>query len=104
MVISVFAKKGTSADGKKFDRYIGKLHRADGSELNVSIKFREECGKPKPGDCPVNIIVDKTDANLSPRTYVREDSGETVIAYTLWVSKWKLGEKFVDHSLDDFTD
>lgn len=104
MQITVFAKKGTTSDGKKFDRYLGRLHKKDGTELTVSVKFREDGGKPKPTDCPMNIVVDRNDANLADRTYVREDTGETCISYTLWVSKWKPGEKYVDHSLDDIAD
>lgn len=102
MIISVFAKTGTTKDGKKFDRYIGKLTKKDGSELTVAIKFREDCGKPK--SFPCNIIVDKDNANLTHPEYVREDTGEVVKGNTLWVSAWKLGEKYVDHSLDEFED
>lgn len=104
MKIIVFAKKGKTREGKTFNKFVGRLHKADCSEIPVQVKFREECGEPKTNECPLYIIVDKTDANLSTRNYIREDNGETGTAYTLWISKWKKGEPYVDTSLDDFVD
>lgn len=104
MKVTVFAKKGTSREGKKFDRYIGRISRKNGDEITVAVKFREDAGTPKAADCPMNIIVAKEDANLAAREYVREDTGEVATSYTLWVSKWTPGEAYVDHSLDDFED
>ena len=102
MKLTIFAKTGTTKDGRKFDRYIGRLPKKGGEELTVAVKFREECGKPK--SFPCNIIVSKNDANLTHPKYVREDTGETVEGNTLWVSAWKMGDPYVDHSLDDFED
>lgn len=104
MKITVFAKKGKSREGKTFNKFVGRLHKTDGTEIPVQIKFREECGEPKAIDCPMNVIVEKSDANLTSRDYVREDNGETGTAYTLWISKWVQGEPYVDTSLDDIAD
>lgn len=102
MNITVFAKKRTTEDGKKtFYNYLATLVKKDGSEIKVSVKFREECGAPKPEKCPCNIIVDKGKANLSTREVTTND-GEIVTVYTLWVSEWKPGEEYKDHSLDEF--
>ena len=98
--ITIFAKKRTNKEGKTFVSYITTLSRKDGSTLTVSVKFREEAGTPK--ECPCNIIVDKPDMNLQARKYIREDTGEMAEAYTLWITAWKPGSKYIDHSLDDF--
>ncbi len=103
MKILLFAKKRETKEGKKFTSYIGTLEKKDGSEVVASVKFREECGNPKAEDLPAYLIVEKSDANLSPRKYADPETGEEKTAYTLWVSRWKMSEeKYVDHSLDDF--
>lgn len=102
MEITVYAKKRSTNEGKTFYSYLSTLTRKDGSTQSVSVKFRDECGSPKPEKCPMNVIIDKKDANLSSREFVREDTGEAAISYTLWVSAWTQGAEFVDHSLDDF--
>lgn len=99
---TIFAKKRTSKDGKKFYSYLTKLVKSDGTEIPVAVKFRDECGNPSPSDCPMNIRFEKADANLTTREYVREDTGEIGQSNTLWVSKWEKGSDYVDHSLDDF--
>lgn len=102
MELTIFTKKRQSRDGRNFDSYITRLTRKDGTEFTASVKFREECGSPKAENCPCNIIVDKADANLSSKVIDKNDgSGDKFTAYTLWVSKWKNGSKYVDHSLDD---
>lgn len=102
MEITVFAKKRKTEDGRQFYSYLAKLLKKDGSALTVSVKFRDETGNPKPEKCPMNILVSKGDMNLSEQRYEREDTGESAISYTLWVSKWTQGAEYVDHSLDDF--
>lgn len=102
MEITVFAKKRKTSDGKSFFGYISTLTRKDGESITVSVKFRDDCGAPKPEKCPVNIEFDKKHANLSSREYIREDSGEIATSYTLWVNEWKQGAEYVDKSLDDF--
>ena len=98
MKVTVFGKSKNNKDNKAFTAYSGRLTRKDGSELSVGIKFRQPCVGPKKEDCPVNIIFDKADANLSQRY----DSERDTMYYTLWVSKYQLGEPYEDHSLDDF--
>lgn len=103
MNITVFAKKRTSEEGRKFLSYFGRLKKKDGSDLSVGIRFRDTCPGPKQEDCPMNVIVEKSDANLSERHYEDEDSGEIRTAYTLWVAQWVPDpNEFEDHSLDDF--
>lgn len=104
MKLTIFAKKRTTKEGKTFYTYLSTMTRKDGTELTTSVKFRDDCGSPKPENCPVNIIVNKENANLSTRTYTREDNGELAMSYTLWVSAWELdtANPFVDHSLDEF--
>ena len=102
MIIAIFAKRRQTNDGKTFFNYLSTLHGKDGNDIPVQVKFRESAGAPKPEECPINIIVDKADANLSKREYIDETTAETRVARTLWVTKWAKGEPYVDHSLDDF--
>ena len=102
MEITIYAKKRTTNEGKSFFSYLSILTRKDGTKQTVSVKFRDECGSPKPEKCPMNIKFDKGNANMTTREFTREDTGEVVKSYTLWVSEWEQGAPFVDHSLDDF--
>lgn len=102
MEITIYAKKRTTAEGKSFYSYLSTLTRRDGTKQTVSVKFRDECGNPKPENCPMNVKFDKGSANMATREFVREDTGEVGTSYTLWVSVWEPGTPFVDHSLDDF--
>ena len=115
MNLTIYAKKRQSADGRSFYTYLATMRKKDGTEDKVQVKFREECGQPKGDTCPCNIIVDKKDANLSARPYSvlvptgeTNEDGEAIMreeertGKELWVSKWKYGEAFVDHSLDDY--
>lgn len=103
MEIVVFAKKRKTHEGKAFTAYLTKLIRkSTGESVTATVKFREDCGSPKADECPMNIVVDKSSANLSSREMKREDTGEMMTLYTLWISNWKAGEKYVDKSLDDF--
>ena len=102
MEITIYAKKFTGEGNKAFYRYLSTLPRKDGGKQTVAVKFREECGSPKAEKCPMNIIVDKKDANIATKEFVREDTGEVGTSFTLWVSKWKEGSPFVDKSLDEF--
>lgn len=102
MQITIYAKKRHSNEGKTFYSYLSTLTRHDGSKLSVTVKFRDnECGNPKPEQCPMNIIFDKSEANLTSREFER-DNGEMGASFTLWVAKWQPGEQYVDHSLDEF--
>ena len=104
MNVTVFGKKKTTKEGKNFTAYVAQLNKVDGSTITASVKFREECGQPKLEECPINIIVEKEDANLAERNYVKDErTGEEATAYTLRISKWKRSpEAYVDHSLDEF--
>lgn len=102
MEITIYSKKRTNRDGKAFYSYITTLTRKDGSTQTVGVKFRDECGHPKPENCPMNIRVDKENANISKSTYTREDTGETAVSYTMWIAAWESGTPWVDKSLDEF--
>lgn len=102
MKATIFAKRRKTFDGRSFYGYLTTLTHKDGTEVTVSVKFRDTCGTPKPEDCPVNIVFDKSAANLSKHTYVVESTGEVGVGYTLWVSDWQEGEPYVDTSLDDY--
>lgn len=105
MKLTVYASKrtatGENGKAKTFYTYLTTLKRKDGTELVTAVKFREICGNPDPEKCPMNIVVEKTNANLSVRNYTN-DEGEVLPSYTLWVTAWEEGEPYVDHSLDDF--
>ena len=102
MKATIFAKKRQTREGKTFYTYLTTLTKKDGGTLTAAVKFRDECGAPKPEQCPVILEVDKSAANLSHKEVTQED-GNVFVSYTLWVSDWSLtDEKYVDHSLDDF--
>lgn len=102
MMTAIFAKKKQKDNSVNFYVYLGRLRRKDGTELPVTIRFRDGVPKPKPLDCPMYIEFDKKNANLSSRTYEDADSGELRTAWTLWLSDWAPGPAYVDDSLDDF--
>lgn len=112
MEITIYAKKRQSNDGRTFYTYLSTLHKKDGAEMKVQVKFRQECGNPKGENCPMNIIVPKAAANLAEEKYeateTNPDTGEIKIEtrknYKLWVSEWKEGKPYVDTSLDEYED
>ena len=101
MQITLFARKRTTKEGKPFATFITTLTRKDGTQLTAQVKFKEDCGQPKPEKCPMNIVFEKTDGNLAKRTYT-DSMGDEKEAFTLWISAWKEGDPYVDKSLDDF--
>ena len=102
MEITIYAKKRSAKDGKTFYSYLSSLTRKDGTKQTVAVNFRDEAGKPKPEECPMNIKFDRCAANMATKEFIREDNGEVATSYTLWILAWEPGEPFVDHSLDDF--
>ena len=102
MEIAIFAKKKHTKEGKIFYSYLTTLTKKDGSEEMMTVKFTEDAGAPKPENCPINIIVEKTDCNISKKTIKREDNGELYERKTLWVSSYKEGSPYVDTSLDEY--
>ena len=110
MLLTVFAKKKLTKEGKPFDTYFSKLKKKDGSEIVVELKFRDDCGTPK--TFPVNIEVDKKNANFSEKKInvkVKDDAGneeeKEVDQRRVWISEWNYSEiEYVDHSMDEFED
>ena len=102
MILAIFAKRRQTKEGKIFYNFLSTIVKRDGTEVPVRVKFRDAAGTPRPEACPLNIDIKKDDCNLATRRYIREDTGEECMSYTLWVNKWTEGPAYVDHSLDDF--
>ena len=103
MEITVFAKERKNAQGKTFWGYLARLtNKKTGEVETLSVRFRQAAGQPEPEKCPMNIKIEKGDANISETKYTREDTGEDATSKSLWVSKWAAGSKYVDHSMDDY--
>lgn len=101
MKVTVFQRVMHTHEGKAFNTYCARLKRKDGTEQYVNVKFKQNLTVPT--DFPAILTIEKTDANLSRKEYTDKDSGDVGYRYTLWVSNYTAtGEKFVDHSLDDF--
>lgn len=102
MRITVFAKRRTTKEGKKFFAYLTTLTRKDGSTVNASVRFQSP---PSPEDCPLNIDIDRVNANLATKCATSAKTGESTKYYTLWVKNWQpSAEVWRDKSLDDFDD
>ena len=101
MEITIFAKNKRTKEGKPFVTYLSTLRKKTGAMQTVAVRFRETCLAPRPEDCPKNIVIEKSDANLSEKHYTGV-GGETCTAFTLWVSKYSDGSDYVDTSLDDY--
>lgn len=101
MLLTVFAKKRTTTEGKRFYTYLTQLTRKeDGEHISVQVKFPEGLA-PKADDCPINIIVDKDKANLSTKNIETEKG--VIISRTLWVKDYTVNpDSFVDNSLEDY--
>lgn len=101
MELTVFAKKRTTSEGKRFYTYLTQLTRKeDGEHVSVQVKFPEGLA-PKADDCPLNITVDKDKANLAIKK-VETENGE-ITSRTLWVKDYTISENpFEDNSLDDY--
>lgn len=103
MNITIFAKKRTTQEGKKFYSYLTTLNRKNGESVVATVKFNEACGNPRPEECPLNIIIDKATANLSGKNVTDPETGEVFESRTLWVKNWEKDPNvWVDTSLDDF--
>lgn len=101
MELTVFAKKRTTTEGKRFYTYLTQLTRKeDGERVSVQVKFPEGLA-PKADDCPLNIIVNKEKANLAVKKLGTEN-GE-IISRTLWIKEYTISKNpFEDTSLDDY--
>lgn len=110
MKVNVFVRM-VDWQGKRFPSYMGRLVAKDGSELPVTIKFRQDATAPDPAVCPCQISFNKNDANLVIKTLkdsegmpLTDDNGEVKTAKTLWISHWEMVGPYIDHSLDEFED
>lgn len=101
MELTVFAKKRTTTEGKRFYTYLTQLTRIeDGEPVTVQAKFPEGLA-PKADDCPLNIIVDKEKANLAIKE-IETENGE-ITSRTLWIKEYRISEiPYEDTSLDDY--
>lgn len=100
MNITIYAKKRTTKEGKKFYTYLTTLTRKDGVKISTAVKFAD-CDAPKVEECPCNIVVDKEKCNLATRDFIDRD-GMPNVSHTLWVKGYTMGEPYVDRSMDDF--
>lgn len=101
MKITVFSKKCETKDSKKFNKYVTKMTKKDGSEIYADVVLPED-DKIKSDECPIIIEFEKSNANLSTKRGTTED-GKTYERHTLWVKKYtRSKEKYVDNSLDEF--
>lgn len=111
MKINIFGKS-IEYQGKKFPAYTGRLIKKDGTELTVTVKFRQECGGPDLKDCPCQIEFPRQSANLVIKTLrdpegqplYNEETGELKTSKTLWIAQWRMVGPYIDHSLDEFED
>lgn len=100
MEITIYAKNKKTAEGRSFRIYLSRLtNKRTGEVVPVRVNFKE--GLPLPTVFPVNIVVQKKDANLA-ETHYRDDEGEERVARSLWVNAYEMGNPFEDHSLDDY--
>ena len=105
MEITIYAKKRTTRDGKKtFFSYLTTLKKKDGSPCTCAVKFAQPAENPDPMDCPINILVDRKDCNMSVEPYTNERTGQIQNSYRLWIKNYTIGTPYVDHSMDDFMD
>lgn len=106
MQITIFAKRKTTRDGKRFYAYFSTLKKKTGEDVTVQVKFKEKCGNPDGDKCPMNIVFDKSAASYREKleTYVDRETGEEkkTLRRTMWVSAWRIGEEYVDTSMDEF--
>lgn len=104
MEITIFAKKRTNKEGKTFYQYLTTLTKKDGTTETMRVSFRDVEGnaQPKPDSCPRNIVFDRSEANIATSKYTDSETGEIKQRKTLWVTAWKPGSEYIDHSLDDY--
>lgn len=118
MIISIFGKTRTTADGRTFPAYTTRLEDRDSGELiTCSVKFTAGAGDgPAVKDCPMNIRVTRDALSYSEKEYTKKDRAgndildeftglpATGISRTLWVRDWTVAKKaYEDHSADRFT-
>lgn len=99
----IFAKKRKTLEGKTFTVYLTNFQKKDGSTQIMSVKFKDGVPLPKQSDCPMYILIEKDNCNISKSKYVRRDTGEESLTYTLWVGEWSKSERqYLDDSFDEF--
>ena len=103
MKITLFAKTAHTKDGKAFIRYIGRMTNNAGKEVSMTVRTSGKAPAFDQDKCPYIVEFDQKDANLQSHKYTDKDGNEKT-SYTLWLKKYKdSDEKYVDHSLDDFS-
>ena len=103
MLLTIFAKKRNTKDGKPFATYLTTLTKKTGELIVVQVRFGAGCPQINSVDCPMNIEVDKKDCNYSEKEINAGE--ETKISRTLWVKNYEVAEiPFEDRSMDAFED
>lgn len=103
MLLTIFAKKRNTKEGKPFSTFLTTLTKKTGESIVTQVKFSTECVQINPANCPMNIEVDKKDCNYSEKEINAGE--ETKISRTLWVKNYAVAEiPFEDRSMDMFED
>lgn len=104
MLITLFAKKRNTKEGKVFYQFLTTLEKKDGTTETMRVAFRDVDGNsiPKPDTCPRIIEVKRENANVARTSFTDNNTGEIKYRKTLWVTAWESGPEYVDHSLDEY--
>ena len=94
-MLTIYAKTQKTKDGKTFKIYLTTLKKS-GEEIVVRVRFNHDV----PKEFPVNIEVERNQANLQTRSVFTAD--RQITSHTLWIREWDYAdEAYRDKSLDD---
>ena len=103
MKFTIFSKQRKTEDGRVFTTYLTRLKKKGADDETVMpVKFREDCGAPKKCPCIIEVPNDGASANIAYEKYTDKETGEIMKRPVIWVSEWKPGEAYVDHSFDEY--
>lgn len=101
MRLTIYGKNITTKNGNSFIKYTSRITDKSGKEYPVQVKFKKSCTKLTSDLLPCVIEVGKDECSLATEHYTSNE--EDRIAYTLWLSGYKVtDEAVVDHSMDEF--
>lgn len=107
MQLTIFSKPRTTREGKRFNSYLSRIENKRTAESKtVAVQFTTGCDAP--ASCPCNIIVEKADVSLSEKIFLFHNpvtgEDEERLSSKLYIRKWRPGEEYIDHSMDDYFD
>lgn len=101
MKLTIYGKTISAKNGNSFIKYTSRITDNAGKEYSVQVKFKKGCTQITKDQLPCVIEVDKSECSLATEHYTSNE--EDRIAYTLWLSGYKLtDEKVIDRSMDNF--